>query len=165
MAAINALTFSDSRAFERLNSALVVLLLKHAEASCPADYRPITMIHSLAKLVSKTMELRLAPRMHELVLPNQNAFICGRTIHDNFKFAQRAAVLLRKKRIPKVLLKLDISKVFDMIAWPFLLEVLRAFGFGDNWRRWITTLLASATSRILLNGQPGNPIVHRQGVR
>jgi hypothetical protein len=62
-------------------------------------------------------------------------------------------VLLRKKRIvPKVLLKLDISKAFDTIAWPFLLEFLRAFGFGDNWRRWITTLLASTTSRILLNG-------------
>jgi hypothetical protein len=44
------------------------------------------MIHSHAKLVSKTMALRLAPRMHELVLPNQNAFIRGRTIHDNFKF-------------------------------------------------------------------------------
>lgn len=44
----------------------------------------------------------------------------------------RSAVLLRKKRIPKVLLKLDVSKAFDTIAWPFLLEVLRAFGFGTT---------------------------------
>lgn len=61
--------------------------------------------------------------------------------------------------------KLDISKAFDTLAWTFLLDVMRAFGFSENWRRWITTLLATATSRILLNGRPGRTIHHRRGVR
>jgi hypothetical protein len=63
------------------------------------------------------------------------------------------------------LLKLDISKAFDTVAWPFLLDTVRAFGFGDRWRRWTTTLLSSASSRILLNGTPGRPIRHMHGVR
>jgi hypothetical protein len=109
MAAINALLFGDNRAFHRLNSALIVLLPKRADASAPADYRPITMIHSIAKLVSKILALRLAPRMDDLVSANQNAFIRGRSIHDNYKFVQRAAVLYRKRKIPRILLKLDIS--------------------------------------------------------
>jgi hypothetical protein len=50
--------------------------------------------------------MRLAPRMQDLISPNQNAFIRGRSIHGNYKYVQRAAVLLRKKKIPKVLLKL-----------------------------------------------------------
>lgn len=165
MAAVGAFSFGDSRAFGRLNSALVVLLLKHPEAACPTDYRPITMIHCIAKLVSKALALWLTPKMQLLVSPNQNVFIRGRTIHDSSKMVQRAAVLLRNRRIPNVLIKVDISKAFNTIGWLFLLDVLRAFVFGISWTRWITTLLTTATSRILLNGQPGNPITHRRGVR
>lgn len=165
MAPINALLFSDSRAFHRLNSALIILLPKWPDASAPTDYRPITMIHSVAKMVSKILAMRLAPRMNELVSTDQNAFIRGRSIHDNYKYVQRTAVLYRKRKVPRILLKLDVSKAFDTLSWPFLLEVLQALGFGNNWRRWITTLLSTASSRILLNGQPGRPIIHRRGVR
>jgi hypothetical protein len=165
VAALNALFFGDSRAFHKLNSAFVVLLPKKPGADTPADYRPITMIHSFGKLASKMMAMRLAPRLGEIISQNQNAFIRGRTIHDNFKFVQRAAVYFCKKKIPKTLLKLDISKAFDTVAWPFLLNTLQAFGFGEHWRRWVGTLLSSATSRILLNGRPGKHIKHRRGVR
>jgi hypothetical protein len=42
--------------------------------------------------------------------------------------------------------------------------VLRARGFSGTWRRWIATLLSTASSRILLNGCQGEPIQHRRGV-
>lgn len=42
---------------------------------------------------------------------------------------------------------------------------MTAFGFGLRWRNWVAALLSSVTSRILLNGRPGAPIVHRRGVR
>lgn len=93
------------------------------------------MIHSFGKLASKLLALRLAPRLPDLISSNQNAFIRGRTIHDNFKFVQWTAVFLRKNKIPKALLKLDISKTFDTVAWPFLLDALGAFGFSLQWRR------------------------------
>jgi hypothetical protein len=86
--AINALFFGDSRAFDKLNNAFIVLLPKKPGARSPADYRPITMIHSFEKIASKLMANRLATRLHELISPNQNAFVKGRTIHDNFKFVQ-----------------------------------------------------------------------------
>lgn len=64
-----------------------------------------------------------------------------------------------------ILLKLDISKAFDALSWPFLLELLQARGFGQNWCRWISQLLSTASSRILLNGHQGPPIKHIRGVR
>jgi hypothetical protein len=69
------------------------------------------MIHSFAKLISKMLALRLASRMDEIVDKNQNAYIRTRSIHDNCKYVQRAAMLIRKK-VPMLLLKLDISKAF-----------------------------------------------------
>ena len=165
MDAVHTFAHADSRAMERLNNAIIVLLPKKVGASCPADFRPITMIHSFAKLISKVLALRLAPRLNDLVAKNQNAFIQSRTIQDNFKYIQSAAAMIRKKKVPMLLLKLDISKAFDTLSWPFLLKVLQARGFGQNWRRWISVLLSTASSKIMLNGHQGPAIRHRRGVR
>jgi len=62
-------------------------------------------------------------------------------------------------------IKLDISKAFDCVSWVFLLETLQALGFGQRWRDWIATLLATSTSRILLNGVPGRKMKHGRGLR
>lgn len=65
----------------------------------------------------------------------------------------------------RVLLKLDISRAFDSVSWPFLLEILRHLGFGQRWREWVSILLSSASTRILVNGSPGPPILHAKGLR
>jgi hypothetical protein len=64
-----------------------------------------------------------------------------------------------------LLLKLDISKAFDTLSWPYLLEILQAKGFGQRWRCWISALLATVSSRIILNGHQGPLIKHFRGVR
>ena len=64
-----------------------------------------------------------------------------------------------------LLLKLDIEKAFDKVAWQFLLEVLQHMGFGDRWRAWITMLLSSALTCILLNGILDQSIWHARGLR
>ena len=109
--------------------------------------------------------LRLAPKFDMLIDKNQNAFIRERTIQDNFKYIQRASILIRKKKVPMLLLKLDISKAFDTLSWPFPLELLQARGFSQAWCRWISALLSTASSRIILNGHQGPPIKHFRGVR
>ena len=163
--AVNAFYNIDRRGFYCINGALLTLIPKVPDAKEPKDFRPISLIHSFPKIMAKLMANRLATTINELVLHNQSAFIKGRYILDNFKYVQRSAVLLKRKKIPKLLLKLDISKAFDTVSWQFLLEVLQAWGFGNRWRGWISLLLSTASTRILLNGQPGAPIEHRRGLR
>ncbi|WVZ88407.1 hypothetical protein U9M48_034933 [Paspalum notatum var. saurae] len=165
MAAFAAFHLANGGGFHCLDNGLVVLLPKRPDAATPSDFRPIAMIHSFGKLVSKVLAMQLAPFMKMLLAPNQTAFIRGRSILDSFKYVQSAAALFRKKKIPKMLLKLDISKAFDTLSWAFLLEILGALGFSTKWRDWIAILLSSASSRILVNGVPGPKIIHRRGVR
>ena len=47
-----------------LNSANIALLPKKDGAEGVADYRPISLIHAIAKLISKMMAARLAPHMN-----------------------------------------------------------------------------------------------------
>ena len=72
---------------------------------------------------------------------------------------------MHKEKTPGFFLKLDIAKAFDTVSWPYLLELLDHLGFGPRWRRWICSLLSSASSRILLNGKPGPAIRHARGLR
>ena len=62
-------------------------------------------------------------------------------------------------------LKLDIQKAFDIVRCEYMLELLQRLGFGQRWRNLLSILWASTSSRILLNGLPGRPILHRRGLR
>ena len=119
----------------------------------------------MGKLFSKCLALRLAPRMHELVRLNQSAFIRGRQIHENFKTVQLTCRWLHARRCPAVLLKIDLAKAFDSVAWPLLLEVLEHAGFPLRWRDWISAMLRTASTKVLVNGRPGNRIYHARGLR
>lgn len=100
-----------------------------------------------------------------MVAPNQSAFIWGRSIHDNFVLVQHLAKYLHRRGDPRIMMKLDISKAFDSVSWSFLLEVLTRLGFGEKWRAVLCNLLASSSTRVLLNGEPGEEIIHRRGLR
>jgi hypothetical protein len=63
-----------------------------------------------------------------------------------------------------VLLKLDLARAFDTISWPFLFEVLRQYGFNDMFLDWLAQLFSSASTRVLINGEPSPPISHRRGL-
>jgi len=60
---------------------------------------------------------------------------------------------------------LDISKAFDSVDWALLLEILAHLGFGAVWRNLVSNLLHSASTQVLLNGEPGDFITHRRGLQ
>ena len=119
----------------------------------------------MPKICSKLLSKRLCPRMGELVQANQLAFIKGRNLHDNFVLVRQVARSLHRRKAKRVMLKLDISRAFNTIAWPFLFEVLRAKGFPDLWLPWIATLLTTASSRVVVNGYAGPKFMHAQGLK
>src|ERR1041385_187582 len=96
---------------------------------------------------------------------HQCACVKGRSLHDNFMLVQSMARKLHVAGRPTMLLKLDISKAFDSVQWPFLLEVLQQLGFGERWRSWVCGLLATSTMKVMVNGVPGNTIYSCKGLR
>jgi hypothetical protein len=63
------------------------------------------------------------------------------------------------------MMKLDISRAFDAVNWAYMMEVLSVLGFGLKWRNWLSSILLSSSSKILLNGNPGESIQHARGLR
>jgi hypothetical protein len=72
---------------------------------------------------------------------------------------------LHRAKTSSLFIKLDISKAFDSVSWAYLLEVLHHLGFRTRWLSWVCVTLSLATSRVLLNGNPGIAFNHRRGLR
>lgn len=159
MVAVGALHGGDARKLHLLNLAFMVLVPKREDAIQISDFRPISMVHSFAKLVTKNMVTRLAKRLNTMIAVNQSAIIKGRSIHDNFMLVQQMAQFLNRQKRPHILLKLDITKAFDTVSWPFLLKVLTHLGFGHRWHTLLCNLLHTSSTRVL-NGEPGSTIHH-----
>ena len=67
---------SHDQHFNLLNNAHIVLLPKKKEdARTVGDFRPISLSHSIAKLISKVLASRLSTELDALVSRAQNAFI------------------------------------------------------------------------------------------
>jgi hypothetical protein len=163
-AAFDALWCHDVHNIHNVNGALLTLLLKTTEAAAIKDYLPISLIHLIGKLLSKVLANRLAPHLNELVHRSQSVITKGRLLHDNFRFVQASAKLLHACRVPSLLLKVDIARAFDSVAWPFLLEILEHLGFPSGWRNWVTALLSSASTQVIMNIMLGDKIFHATGL-
>jgi hypothetical protein len=142
-----------------------VLLPKKEEAHQIGDYGPINLMHSIAKIFSKILANRLAPRLPEMLSLSRSTFVKKRCIHDNFILIQSLLKEFHRKNTRALFVKLDIVKVFDSVSWAYILEVMERLGFSTRWREWISLALSTASSRILLNGIPGRPIKHERGLR
>ncbi|GKB60706.1 hypothetical protein Tco_0916892 [Tanacetum coccineum] len=64
------------------NSSFITLILKTQEAKMMKDFRPITLIGSLYKIIAKILANRLVVVLEDLVSDVQSAFVAKRQILD-----------------------------------------------------------------------------------
>jgi hypothetical protein len=143
----------------------MVLLPKKSGATTMREFQPIPLIHVVGKLFSKVLARMLAPHLDKMLHINQSAFVKDRYIQDKLRLVQSSAKLLHAQKQLSLLLKMDIARAFDSVAWSFLIEVLRHLGFPLAWLDWNPVLLSTANTRVLLNGNPGRRICHARGMR
>ena len=97
-----------------------------------SDFRPISLVGSLYKLLAKVLANRLKKVVGKVVSSTQNAFVEGRQILDAALIANEVINSLLKRKESGVLCKLDLDKAYDCINWDFLLSVMQKMGFGEK---------------------------------
>jgi hypothetical protein len=99
--------YDRSIRLDGFNLASIALLPKKEHASQITDYRPVSLQHSVPKLIAKVLANRLQPKMKQLVDEMQSGFIKDRSIVENFAAAIEMIQCSNKLRRPVIVLKLD----------------------------------------------------------
>jgi hypothetical protein len=63
-----------------------------------------------------------------------------------------------------LIIKIDFKKAFDMVDYKAIINMLKHLGFGERFISWITNILSSASTSIILNGVPRKTIRCTRGV-
>ena len=141
--------------FEKsLNASFLALIPKKVDAVEIKDFRPITLVGGIYKIISKVLANRLRRVAHGLISDSQNAFVKGRQILDSFLITSECIDGRLKSGVPGVLCKLDVEKAYDHASWGFLMYMLQRCGFSEKWRKWIMCCISTVKFFILINGNP-----------
>lgn len=87
------------------NASFVTLIPKVADPICLCDFRPISLIGSYYKILSKLLAERLKKVVGKIVGDVQNAFIKGRFILDGIMIANEVVNAMRQKKEKGFILK------------------------------------------------------------
>nr|GEZ00866.1 RNA-directed DNA polymerase, eukaryota [Tanacetum cinerariifolium] len=119
------------------NSSFVTLIPKTADPKMVSEFRPIRLIGSLYKVVTKILATRLANVISDLISNVQTTFLPNRQILDGPFIVNEILARCKYKNQHAMIFKVDFAKAYDSIRWDYLDDVLNAFGFGHKWRSWI----------------------------
>ena len=105
-----------------------------------ANCRPITLLNTDYKLLTKTLSHRLKSVITSIVHPNQNGFVPGGSIFFSSHTIRDILFYCKKENIDLILLALDYTKAFDSVDFGFIFKTFETFGFGPKCQKWIKTL-------------------------
>jgi len=102
-----------------------------------ADFRPIALVSSVYKILSKVLANRLRMVVGNVVSASQSAFIKGRQILDGILIANELVDDAKCNNKELLLFKVDFEKAYDSVDWRYLDEVMVKMNFPRLWCSWI----------------------------
>lgn len=101
-----------------------------------------------------------------IISQEQTRFVQGRCIIENVLMVQEIFVeIMKRGKIPNLVIKLDIMKAYDKVKWLYLLKLLRKMGFGEILIDMVFRLLNNNWYSLLLNGQPKGFFKSSRGIK
>ncbi|GKV24110.1 hypothetical protein SLEP1_g33762 [Rubroshorea leprosula] len=147
------------------NASFITLIPKVENPQRIEEYRPISLIGVMYKIIAKLLANRLRKVLDKVIGEQQMAFIKGRQLVDGVVIANEVIDEAKRKKKRSFLFKVDFEKAYDKVSWDFLDYMLMRMGFCCTWRGWILECLQSSMVSVLVNGSPSRQFPVSKGLR
>ena len=133
--------------------AVITLLQKEGkDANYIKNYRPISLLNVDYKLLSKILSKRLQKVLHEIIAPDQLGYVKNRNIGEAIRIIDDMIFHTTSHKLKAFLVAIDFEKAFDSVSHSFLHKVLKSFGFGPLFCKWVNILYNNAQSCVMNGG-------------
>ena len=152
---------------EHLNHTFITLTPKVRNPELVSQFRPISLCNVLYKIFSKVLANRLKKILPHIITEHRSAFTKDRLIFDNNLIAFESLHNMQNHKSTKegyMAIKLNMSKVYDRVEWPFLECVMKKLGFNERWITLMMLCMSSVSYSILINGAPQGFIRPTRGI-
>lgn len=149
------------------NKGVIVLIHKGKDLQREKlnNWRPITLTNTDYKILAKALALRMATVASKLINTDQVGYLKGRNIATILRTIDDVISYLNTTGKSGYLLALDFNKAFDSISKQFLLDSFGAFGFGEEFIKWVKILMKGSNSCINYGGWLSESFDVKCGIR
>lgn len=146
------------------NKTYICLIPKKSRVMKMGEFRPISLITSFHKIISKVLVDRLKKVLPSIIHNAQSAFIEDRQILDAILITSEAVGEWAAFKEACFIIKLDYEKAYDKVNWAYLDAILGKKKVLGK-RKWIQRCLSSANFSIMINGRLRGKFMAKRGLR
>lgn len=134
--------------------AKVIPLYKGGDRSSPSNYRPISLLSTLSKVVESLVKRRLMEFIarHAILSTDQYGFQPNRNTSDAMLDFLSGVFRGINGREASAAVFCDLSKAFDCVSHEVLLRKLYSYGIRDGVLAWFKSYLSGREQSVYLNG-------------
>ncbi|CAJ2631177.1 unnamed protein product [Trifolium pratense] len=148
-----------------ITASFLALIPKKDNPQTLYDYRPICLVGSLYKIISKVLATRLKKVLGNLISKCQSAFLPNRQILDGVLVVNELIDLAKRKKDKCLLLKVDFERAYDTVNWDYLSFMMKRMGFSQGWMKWMRACVFNSSMSVLVNGSPTEDFSVSKGLR
>ena len=138
----------------KLKTSKTIPIFKAGDHTCCDNYRPISLLSSISKILEKVVATNLVNHLeiNNLLFDNQFGFLRGRsTLHNITKLTAKISQDLNEKKFV-IGIFLDLKKAFDTVSHDILLQKLKKLGISGTPLNWFTSYLSGRSQYTVING-------------
>ncbi len=130
----------------RMVEGVITLVLKKENKLELENYRPISLLNSDYKILTKVLANRMKRVIRDIIQTTQSYSEPGSDIADTIGTIRDVIEYMKRDGKGGIVLRIDWNKAFDRVKHEFLFKVLEKFGFAERMVGWARRLYGSARS-------------------